>query len=56
MIEINKLKQELTIMPEHQLKKVAITDYGLLAKEIKKLTTNQLIQNIVAIEYMNAYK
>jgi hypothetical protein len=43
-------------MPEHYLKTTAINQYGFNRKQLKGMTTDDIVEAVVAVEYVNAYK
>jgi hypothetical protein len=56
MRELNALRLELKTMPEHYLKTTAINQYGFNRKQLKGMTTDDIVEAVVAVEYVNAYK
>ena len=55
-MNLEKLKREYKVLPEFQLKKLAIDSYGLIYKDIKNLAKDSIIEKMLAIEFKNCYK
>jgi hypothetical protein len=56
MKELNEMRLQFRTMPEYQLKNTAISQYGFTRKQLKGMTSDDIVEAVVAVEYVNAFK